>query len=71
MITNFPGMPLKPGSMGKPFPGLTAIVINSVTFEPINETGVVGLIALRPGWPSQFRSYWKNEVEFQTKFRNG
>jgi acetyl-CoA synthetase len=71
VITNFPGMRIKPGSMGKPFPGITATVLNPKTYEPINQPGVAGLIALRPGWPSQFRSYWRNEAGFQTKFKNG
>jgi acetyl-CoA synthetase len=71
VITNFPGMPIKPGSMGKPFPGITATVLNPSTYEPVNQPGVTGLIALRPGWPSQIRSYWKNEQGFQAKFRNG
>ncbi len=71
VITNFPGMPVKPGSMGKPFPGITATVLNPTTFEPVNQPGVAGLIALRPGWPSQFRGYWNNEVGFKSKFKNG
>ncbi len=71
VITNFPGMRIKPGSMGKPFPGITATVLNPKTYEPVNQPGVAGLIALRPGWPSQFRSYWRNEAGFQTKFKNG
>ena len=71
VITNLPGMPIKPGSMGRPFPGITASVLNPVTFEPINQNGVAGLIALRPGWPSQVRGYWNNELVYQAKFRNG
>ena len=39
VITNFPGMPIKPGSMGKPFPGITATVLNTKTYEPITATG--------------------------------
>ena len=71
VITNFPGMPVRPGSMGKPFPGITASVLNTKTYEPVSQPGVAGLIALRPGWPSQVRGYWKNEAGFQAKFRNG
>ncbi len=71
VITNFPGMPVKPGSMGRPFPGITATVLNPKTYEPVNQPGVAGLIALRPGWPSQVRSYWNNETGFKAKFRNG
>jgi len=71
MITNFPGMKIKPGSMGKPFPGITATVIDQNSFEPFAETGKIGLIAIKPGWPSMMRTYWNNEETFQKKFRNG
>jgi len=71
VITNLPGMPIKPGSMGKPFPGITATVLDPKTYEPLNQPGVAGLIALRPGWPSQVRTYWNNETGFKAKFRNG
>ena len=71
VITNFPGMPIKPGSMGRPFPGITAAVLNTKTYEPITEVGIAGLIALRPGWPSQVRGYWNNEAGFKAKFKNG
>jgi acetyl-CoA synthetase len=71
VITNFPGMRIKPGSMGKPFPGITATVLDPKAFEPVNEAGVAGLIALRPGWPSQIRGYWNNQAGFEAKFKNG
>ena len=71
VITNFPGMPIKPGSMGRPFPGITAAVLNTRTYEPITEPGIAGLIALRPGWPSMMRGYWNNEAGFKKKFQNG
>ena len=71
VITNLPGMRIKPGSMGKPFPGITATVLNTKTYEPIDQLGIAGLIALRPGWPSQIRGYWKNEAGYKAKFKNG
>jgi len=71
MVSNFPGMKIKPGSMGKPFPGITATVIDSETFEPFKETGKIGLIAIRPGWPSMMRTYWNNEETYRKKFKNG
>jgi acetyl-CoA synthetase len=64
-------MRIKPGSMGRPFPGITATVLDPKTHQPVNQPGVAGLIALRPGWPSQFRSYWRNDAAFQAKFKNG
>ena len=71
VVTNLPGMPIKPGSMGRPFPGITATVVNTKTYEPITQPGVAGIIALRPGWPSQFRGYWNNPAGFEAKFKNG
>jgi len=71
VITNVPGMPVKPGSMGKTFPGITATVIDPKTFEPLNQPGMVGLIALRPGWPSMMRGYRNNLEGYQAKFKNG
>ncbi|MFH1756231.1 MAG: acetate--CoA ligase, partial [Candidatus Latescibacterota bacterium] len=69
--SNYPGMEIKPGSMGKPFPGITATVLDMKTFEPIRGTGTVGLLALKPGWPSMLRTYWKNPAVYQSKFKNG
>jgi len=71
MISNYPGMKIKPGSMGKPFPGITATVIHPETYEPFNESGKIGLIAIKPGWPSMMRTYWRNEETYQKKFQNG
>ncbi len=71
VITNYPGMKLKAGSMGKPFPGIQATVVHPKTYQPIEKGGVVGLIALKPGWPSMFRDYWNNTETYKGKFRNG
>lgn len=71
MISNYPGMKIKPGSMGKPFPGITATVIDPESFEPFKESGKIGLIALKPGWPSMMRMYWNNEETYRKKFKNG
>ena len=71
MISNYPGMKIKPGSMGKPFPGITATVIDPENFEPFKESGKIGLIALKPGWPSMMRMYWNNEETYRKKFKNG
>jgi len=71
MISNYPGMPIKPGSMGKPFPGITATVVDLTTHEPVTQHGIVGLIAIQPPWPSMFRTYWNNQETYKSKFRNG
>lgn len=71
MLTNIPGVKIKPGSMGKPFPGIEAAILDPETFEPIEETGRVGLIAFKPGWPAMMRTYWEAEEKYQEKFKNG
>jgi acetyl-CoA synthetase len=71
MITNLPGMPVKPGSMGRPFPAVEAAVVDPRTGEPITEAGHVGLIAIRPPWPSMMRTYWNNSATYYGKFQNG
>jgi len=68
MITNFPGLKVKPGSMGKPFPGIEAAVLDLKTRQPLDEPGRVGLIAFRPGWPSMFRTYRNQEDVYREKF---
>jgi len=71
VISNYPGMEIRPGSMGKPFPGITATVLNPATYEPHPTHGKIGLVALRPDWPSFMRTYWNNEEAFRKKHRNG
>lgn len=65
MIANYAALPIKPGSMGKPLPGIDAQVVVRdaagavrVVAEPDSE----GELALRRGWPSMFREYL-NEAE--------
>ncbi|MDM8003342.1 MAG: AMP-binding protein, partial [Bacteroidota bacterium] len=43
MITNFPGMKIKPGSMGRTFPGITGTVLDPATYQPYPEHGQAGL----------------------------
>jgi acetyl-CoA synthetase len=71
MLTNFPGMKVKPGSMGKPFPGITATILDPKTHVPYEGFGKIGLIGFKPGWPSMMRTYWRNEETYQKKFANG
>jgi acetyl-CoA synthetase len=71
VITNRPGMPVKPGSMGKPFPALEAAVIDEATGRPVTEAGGVGMLAVRPPWPSLMRTYWNNSQTYYGKFSRG
>jgi acetyl-CoA synthetase len=63
-------MKIKPGSMGKPFPGVTGAVLDDKC-EPITEPGVSGQLALKPPWPSMFREYFREPSKYESKFKNG
>jgi len=71
MIANYPGMEIRPGSMGKPFPGIEAAVLDLKTNEPLTEPNSVGLIAFRPGWPSMFRAYLNEPAKYASRFVGG
>ncbi|MFM1651396.1 acetate--CoA ligase [Brevibacillus sp. B_LB10_24] len=67
MISNFKCMPIKPGSMGKPFPGTYATILDDEGNElPPNR---MGNLALRAGWPSMMRKIWKNDAKYEEYFR--
>ena len=61
LAANVPGLPIRPGSMGKPFPGHDLRVIGEAGEELA--AGEVGDLALRGDPPSLFREYWKNPEE--------
>jgi acetyl-CoA synthetase len=74
MIANFACLDIRPGSMGKPLPGVEAGI---VAHQPdgsvmaIDEPDQVGELALRPGWPSMFRAYLDEPDRYAACFRNG
>ena len=74
MIANTPAMDIKPGSMGKPLPGIDAFVVrkrDDGTIEEVREPNVEGELALRPGWPSMFRGYLNQEDRYRKCFAGG
>lgn len=66
-IANFPSMSIKPGSMGKPVPGIEAAVLNDEG-EPVTEY-TMGELALRPNWPSLMTALWNDPVRYERHFR--
>jgi acetyl-CoA synthetase/medium-chain acyl-CoA synthetase len=68
LVANFPGMPVKPGSMGLPMPGHEVCVIDAQGAAA--PPGEVGDIALRGDPPSLFRGYWK-DPEASARCRRG
>jgi len=82
MIANYIGEEVRPGSMGRPLPGVEATILRrldngeielnldgtaSEEREPLTE----GELALRPGWPSMFRAYLGMEQRYRQSFVGG
>jgi len=73
MIANTAAMDVKPGSMGKPLPGVEAAIAHrreeGIEFEA--RPGVEGELALRAGWPSMFRGYLGQDERYRKCFADG
>jgi acetyl-CoA synthetase len=80
MIANFASSDIKPGSMGRPLPGIDAAVLcrdehGAVVVEDgeakLAPPNVEGELALRPGWPSMFRGYLGEPDRYAKCFAGG
>jgi acetyl-CoA synthetase len=82
MIANYRSTDVRPGSMGRPLPGIEAAVArrsqddNPVlapdgTLELVQQPGEQGELVLRPGWPSMFRGYLGEEERYRKCFAGG
>ena len=75
MIANYASQDIRPGSMGRPMPGVEPAIIQhneaSETYEAVVEPGVEGDLAVRPGWPSMFRTYWEDQERYASRFKDG
>jgi acetyl-CoA synthetase len=81
MISNFASMDIRPGSMGRPLPGITAALlergddgrakVTRGTVRQITRPGMDGELALRPGWPSMFRGYLHEQSRYAEAFAAG
>ena len=72
-IANFAALPVKPGSMGKPLPGIEATIIERTAtgVRVVAEPGVEGELALKAGWPSMFRGYLGEDERYRKCFADG
>jgi acetyl-CoA synthetase len=71
MIANTPAMDIKPGSMGKPLPGVEAFIVRKSddgTLQVVDAPDVEGELALRPGWPAMFRAYLNQPERYSKCF---
>jgi len=67
LICNYPCMDIKPGSMGRPLPGIKAGIIDDQGNElpPYR----MGNLAIRTPWPSMMRKIWNNPAKYEEYFR--
>ena len=74
MIANFAAMDIRPGSMGRPLPGIDVAIVRrrgDGAIEVINEPDTQGELALRQGWPSMFRGYLSDDERYRKCFAQG
>jgi acetyl-CoA synthetase len=78
MIANFAGCDIRPGSMGRPLPGIEAAILardddGKVLIEDghavvVTQPETEGHLALRAGWPSMFRGYLGQDERYRSSF---
>lgn len=74
MIANYAAMDIKPGSMGRPLPGIEAAIVqrnDNGKIRIVKESDVKGELALKADWPSMFRGYIKEEERYKKCFVEG
>ncbi len=66
LICNYPSMEIKPGSMGRPVPGVEAAIIDDQgnVLPPFR----MGNLAIKTPWPSMMRAVWNNPTKYQEYF---
>jgi len=69
LICNYPCMEIKPGSMGKPIPGVKAAIVDDQGNElpPYR----MGNLAIKRGWPSMMKEIWNNQAKYESYFMPG
>lgn len=69
LIANIPALEIRPGSMGKPIPGIEASIVDNEGNElPPNQ---MGNLAIKAGWPAMMRKIWNNPSKYESYFING
>ncbi|ART77646.1 acetate--CoA ligase [Sutcliffiella horikoshii] len=69
LICNYPALEIKPGSMGKPIPGVEAAIVDDQGNElpPYR----MGNLAIKKGWPSMMHTIWNNKEKYESYFMPG
>ena len=71
MISNYRSMEVRPGSMGKPLPGIKVALADigpNGRFNLITRTECSGHLVVKKGWPSMFRGYLNEPARYEKCF---
>ena len=70
MLANTAALPIKPGSMGQPLPGIEAAIVHRREDGTLDMLGTeaIGELALKQPWPGMFRAYLGQEERYRRCF---
>lgn len=74
VVANYRAMDIKPGSMGKPLPGIEVALLKARDdggYDRLVAPDQTGELAIRAPWPSMFRGYLGEAVRYQECFSDG
>ena len=74
LMANCVSSDVKPGSMGRPLPGIKAAIVSrnaSGQLVEENEPNVIGELAIAQDWPSMFVAYLNQQERYSTCFEDG
>lgn len=66
LIVNLPSQPVKPGSMGRAFPGVEIGILDEE--NQTVQAGEVGKLAVKAPWPGLMKEIWKNKEKYDSYF---
>lgn len=69
MIANYPCSNIRIGAMGRPFPGITAAIVDDKGREL--PAGKEGNLAFKPGWPAMMKTVWRRHHKYESYFTSG
>ena len=67
LVVNLPGEKIKPGSMGRPFPGVEVGILDEA--GNVVPRGTVGQLAVKTPWPGLMKEIWGNKDKFDSYFK--
>lgn len=67
LVVNLPGEKIKPGSMGRPFPGIKIGILDQA--GNVVPHGTTGQLAVKTPWPGMMKDIWGDKEKFNSYFK--